>query len=48
MKLGRVTKLDNKNTATSENLMMTSFQQIVTFFTFMGNLEQCHNRIPGG
>ena len=42
MKLGRITKRDKRNKATSKNVMLTSFQQIVTslsFFGFMANFE---------
>ena len=50
MKLGPVTKLDKRNTATSKkNLMMTSCRQIVTswsFFQFMTNLQPSGSRIP--
>ena len=47
MKLGPVTKLDNRNTVTSKKLTMTSWQQIVTslFFWFMANLLQYGSRI---
>ena len=43
MKLGPVTKLDKRNTATSKNLTMTLCRKIVTslsFFRFLANLEQ--------
>ena len=49
MKLGQVTKLDKKNTATSKKLAMNSHQQIVTslsFFQFTANLEQTGSQIP--
>ena len=48
MKVGPVTKLDKKNTASQKNLTMTLCQQIVTswlFFQFMTNLEQSGSRI---
>ena len=49
MNLGPVTKLDKKNTATSKNLTMTSYRQIVTsllFIRFMTNLEQFGIWVP--
>ena len=49
MKLGSVTKIDQRNKTTSKNLVMTSFLKIVTslsFFKFLTNLEQSGGRIP--
>ena len=49
MKLGSVTKIDQRNKTTSKNLGMTSFLKIVTslsFFKFLTNLEQSGGRIP--
>ena len=47
MKLGPVTKLDKRNTATSKKLMMTSCQQMsLSNFWFMTNLEQSGSWIP--
>ena len=49
MKLGPVTKLDKRNTATSKKLTMTSCMQIVTslsFFRFVTNLKLPGSRIP--
>ena len=49
MKLGPVTKLDQRNKMTLKNLAMTPCSQIVTsllFFQFIANLEQSGSRIP--
>ena len=47
MKLGPVTNLDKRNTATSKKLMMTSCQQMsLSNFWFMTNLEQSGSWIP--
>ena len=48
IKLGPVTKLDKRKTATSKTFVITSCQQIVpslSFFRFMANLEQSGSRI---
>ena len=48
MKLGPVTKIDNRNKATSKNLTITSCQLIVlslSFFQFMVNLELSGSRV---
>ena len=49
MKIGPITKIDKRNTATSKNITMTSSRQILTslsFFQFMANLEQSGSQIP--
>ena len=49
MNLGPVSKSNKKNTATSTNLTMTSYRQILTsfsFFRFMANLKQYGSQIP--
>ena len=49
MKLGPVTKLDNRNKTTLKNLTLTSCRKILTslsFFRFFANLEQSGGRIP--
>ena len=48
MKLGLVTKLDIRNTATSKNITITPCQEVVTFLSFyqsIPNLDQSGNRI---
>ena len=49
MKLGPVTKRDNRNKTPSKNLTITSCRKIMTslsLFRFMSNLEQSGSRIP--
>ena len=50
MKLGAVTKLDKRNTATSKKIdgdaMSSNFDVIVFFFLFMAHLQQSGSRIP--
>ena len=48
MKLGLVTKLDNRNKTMSKKLTMTACQKIVTsllFFQFTASLEQSRRQI---
>ena len=48
MKLGPVTKLDKRNTATPKKLTMTSCRQMMSLsnFQLMTNLEQSGSCIP--
>ena len=49
MKLGSVTKLDKRNTATSKKFYVEFMKTIVTslsFFEFLADLEQSGGRIP--
>ena len=49
MKLGPVTKLDKRNTATSKKIdddVMSKNGEVIVFFRFMANLQSCGSRIP--
>ena len=48
MKLGPVSKLGKRNTATSKRLTMSCLQIVMSlpFFQFMTNLEQAESQIP--
>ena len=49
MKHGQVNKIDKRNEKKHKKMMVTSFQEIMTsftFFQFTANLEQSGSRIP--